>query len=597
MKLKKSLLNFFIIILVLSAGMVKPVSAQEKKLSASAPSVVKEGVAFNYMVMARQKGDISFIPPDGIRQLGSPSQMVSYRSSNVNGKLENVMEVSYTYALIAEKTGEIVLPPAKMKAGRKEYLSNEVRIKVVENAPAESENGEPPGIILQMIPSRSSIYEGEQIVISAKVMVRERMQITSFPSRSYEGFWVEELKGDDFAKNEVYEGYQYRSQVVTRDLITAQKKGEMQIGPYNMDVNVQKVVQNRRRNVFDDPFFDRAFQSYENQAEVIKSNTLKINVKPLPTGAPAGYKGAVGNFKVKAEISADSINVNEAISIKLRISGKGNLGLISNPDIDFPPDLDVLEPGKTSKLKHDENGTTGSVEFEYVVIPRHGGNYRISPVDFSFFNPVTKKYDRYISDDFSFYAKGGEVSENSEGSLQTGFFREDVRNLDSDILFIKLQSPKFYRKAQYLVYKAWIYLVFIIGIVGIIAAFFLKRKKLARESDIFYQRNKRAWKLAGRRLKNARELLKKDDKGIYEEILRAVNGYLSDRLALNTSDLSRESIASELERRQVPNDLITGLWELMDQCEMARYSPVDTVDKKTLYEKAVACLGNIEELM
>ena len=309
------------------------VFSQDQTAKASAPAVVKEGNAFNYVISTEQQGQASLNPPPGIRIIGGPSQMVSYRSSNVNGRLENVTQITYTFALMPEKAGDYVIPPAVIKSGRKDILTNQVSIKVVENIAADnSQSSEPEGVMLSLQSSKKSIYEGEQIVIETKVLVRDRLQITSFPKRSYEGFWAEELEGDNFARTEVLNGYQYRTQVISRDLITAQKKGDLTIGPVQMDVNIQKAVRRSRNNVFDDffddPFFESPFQSYENIARTIKSNTLKINVKSLPAGAPQSFNGAVGSFKTNAAISKDSVDVNEAISINITISGKGNLGLI-----------------------------------------------------------------------------------------------------------------------------------------------------------------------------------------------------------------------------------------------------------------------------
>ena len=589
------ILRYLILLdLVLVIG-INTVRAQDADIQASAPSVVKEGTAFNYVVSGGQQGQVTISPPDGIRIVGGPSQMISYQSSNVNGRLENVMQISYTYSLMPEKTGDFIIPPAVLKSGRKEYRSNEVRIKVVERASEQAGSGEPETVIMQLIPSRRSIYEGEQIVVSTKILIRERIQQTSQLKRNFEGFWVDELEGDNFARTENYEGFQYRTQVIARDLITAQKKGNLRIGPSQMDVNIQKVVRRNRGNRFDDFFDDPFFQSYENVPSLLKTNTLTIEVKPLPAGAPASFSGAVGKFNARAVLTKDTVEVNESVAIKLSISGTGNLGLISAPAVDFPPDFDVLEPVKTTSLKHDINGTSGTVSFEYVIIPRHGGTYRIAPVDFSFFNPSTGKYDRYISGEFEFYAKGEETEQVGNIPVQPGFFREDVRDLNSDIGFIKLGNPVYFIRGYYIVNNNWYYLVFLSGILQLIFSYFYWRNRMSKESDIFYVRNKKAWKLASRRLKTAKSLMHRDDEGIYEEILKAVNGYLSDRLAMNTADISRDRIEKELIDRHVDPDLITRLRELLDDCEMARYSNTYTSGKQVVYDKAVTCLSDIEQ--
>ena len=235
------------------------------------------------------------------------------------------------------------------------------------------------------------------------------------------------------------------------------------------------------------------------------------------------------------------------------------------------------------------------MSFEYLIIPRHGGHYRIAPLDFSFFNPATGKYDRYISGEFEFFVFGAEVTAENGSTVQTGFFREGVKNLNTDIIFIKTSSPKYFVKGMFLVNQKWLYLVFISGLLLLIASYIFWNKKISKESDIFYVRNKKAWKHAAKRLKKAKSLLEKNDDRIFDEILRAVNGYLSDRLAMNTSDFSRETIQNELLKREIDEGLIKGLWELLDDCEIVRYSPGSSVNKQHVYDNAVRSLTEIEQ--
>ncbi len=577
-------------------GSISILFAQDKYIKASAPAVVNAGSAFNYVIKGNIQASVNIYPPTGIRIIGGPSQMVSYRSSNINGRMQSTKEVSYTYVLIADREGDYVIPAAVVKSGRKEYKSNEIRIKAVSSSASTSgtASGESPSVILQLVPSKRSVYQGEQIVISSKVLVREQLQITGLKAASYEGFWTEELKPDDFARNETLDSYNYRTQVIKRDLLTAQQKGEIKIGPSIMDVTIQKRVKGRN-SFFDDPFFDNAFGSYENVAQSVKSNVFTVNVKALPSNAPESFTGAVGNFKISANLSKDSVDTNDAISLKIKYSGKGNLNLISAPKIDFPLDLEVFEPKRVANIKHEESGTSGSVSFEYVLIPRHPGNYRISPVEQSFFNPKIGRYDMYISNVFEFIATGELAGEEGGDLVSNGFFREGVADLNTDIVYIKTSEPILYESGVYLIQKLWIYLYFGLGILFLFASYLLWRRKLEKESDIFYTRNKKAWKIARKRLKVAREMLKKSDEGIYEEILRGVEAYLADRLGMNKADLSRENIKSALEAKAIPEETLNSLWLVMDDCEFARYSTGETADKAVVFENAVKCLTDIEQ--
>jgi hypothetical protein len=429
-------------------------------------------------------------------------------------------------------------------------------------------------------------------------MVRTRIENPSLNAPSYEGFWVEGLDADQTAKNEVFDGYTYNTQIVKRDLLTAQRKGEIQIQPASLDVVILNRIQRRRSTLddfFNDPFFSDPFDRYERESRVVKSNALKIKVKPLPPGAPVDFNGAVGNFSLAALLKNDSIQTNSALSLIFEIRGKGNLNLVNPPKVDFPPDLEVFEPKRTENISHSVSGTEGKLSFEYVIIPRHNGNYRISPLNFTFFDPVNGRYQNFQSEEFRFTAYGGEEIDNEGPGLQSGFFRTDVRNLDSDIRFIKLKPGRLMPISSFLISNLWVYSVYALGILGLVLVVFLRRRKLSRESDIFYVRNKKAGKVAKKRLRIAYLHLQKEDEGLFEEILRAFWGYLSDRLGIHTADLSRDRISAELEKRNVEPGLQEELWKIIEECEFSRYSPESHTGRKQLYERSVECLVKLEQ--
>lgn len=598
--------RYFLVILLAVILSADNTFAQNNDIKASAPGVVSTNKAFNYSVSAQKQGEISPGNIEGIRVISGPSQMVSYQSSNVNGKLTTTMQVSYSYMMIAEKAGEYTIPPATLKAGGETYKSNPVTIRVVKGAtdakPGEGmgqnpQNNEPSPVILRLMPSKTELYEGEQLVVATKIYVRTRIERPSLNSPSYEGFWVEELEADQSVRNESVQGYNYNSQVVKRDLLTAQRKGDIKIEPASLDVTILKRAQRRRSafdDFFDDPFFSSPFDRYEKETRVINSNPLTVIIKPLPSGAPDGFKGAVGDFNVSAELKADSVQTNSAISLVVEITGRGNLNLLESPEIDFPPDLESFEPKRSENINHSQSGTEGRVRFEYVIIPRHNGNYRISPVLFAFFDPDAQKYEHYESPEFKFTAYGGQDGEGESG-VQSGFFREDVRDIAQDIRYIKLDPGKFVPVASFLILNTWVYIYIFGGLALLILLVLLWRNKLRKEADIFYVRNKRAHKVAKKRLKNAYKLLQEDKDDFYEEILKAFWGYLGDRMGINTADLSRERISDELETRKIDDKLQQKLWEVVDECEYSRYSPESSGGKKELYEKAADCMRKMEQ--
>jgi hypothetical protein len=596
--IKKLLHNsaLWFLLLLLSVNL----NAQDDIVSASAPSFVTVNRAFNYTISGDVKGDVELPAVKGIRILGGPSQSVSSSTTIINGRMESQTSVSYSYMLMATEEGDFEIGPAIIKTKKKEFKTNAVSIKALKgtnsatavegattaaSAPAE-------GVILKLIPSRKDLYVGEQLTIDTKVYVNQRLQITDLKNPSFEGFWTEELDPDNYASQESLNGQMYRAQVIKRDLLTAQKAGNREIEAAKMDVTIEERVQSQRRNFpFDDPF-----GSYRQIPAVITSLPLKINVKPLPAGAPESFGGAVGKMNFSVKLNRDSTFVNEAISLKIVISGKGNLNLLSSPKVDFPPDLEVFEPKRVNNVKHSANGTEGSVSFEYLIIPRQRGEYRIPPIGFSYFDPGTAKYIKSAGKELIFKAipdgENGNAG-NSDNQI-TSFFREDVKNLDSDIRFIRTESSPFVKKGKTMINSGWLWAypagIFFLLIIGLIRNIFVSRQK-----DQMMVRNRRARRIAVKQLKTARSLLKTNDDGFYEAILKACWGYLSDKLGINTAELSRDRVADKLKEKGLSVELTQELLGIIETCEFARYAPGGDSAKHYIYKQTENCLSKVEQ--
>ena len=326
------------------------------------------------------------------------------------------------------------------------------------------------------------------MVLSTKVYVRERLQITNLKTPSYEGFWNENLEPDKAAGRDVINGLTYSSQVINRQLLTAQKSGDLKLDPVQMDVMIQKRVRTKSNpfgNIFDDPFFDNAFNSYQNVPDSFDSNPVTIHVKPLPAGAPSSFDGAVGDFNMTASISKDSTLTNESVTLKVKVSGTGNLPLLQPLKVDFPPDLEVFDPKTDKNFKNTISGSTGSVTFEYLIIPRNKGNFRIAPVEFSFFNPSTSKYETRKSKEFSIKVTGEGTGEGQTNVQQMpqGFFRDEVKNLGNDIRFISTSPGDLRRKDQSLLHSSWM-LIFPAGIVLLLILFFFRQNRMKKHADV-----------------------------------------------------------------------------------------------------------------
>ena len=575
------------------------ITAQDEMVSASAPSVVTVNRAFKYTISGDVKGDVDLPVPEGIRIVGGPSQSMSSSTTIINGRMESQTSVSYTYLLMATEVGDYDIGPAVVTARRKEYKTNVVKIKALKGTAgsnksvgsASSAETSAEGVILKLIPSRKNLYVGEQLTVDTRVYVNQRLQITDLKNPSFEGFWTQELDPDNFASRETLNGQIYNTQVIKRDLLTAQKAGDRRIEEASMDVTIEERIQSQRRNFpFDDPF-----GSYRQVPAVFNSEPFTIHVKPLPEGAPKSFGGGVGNMNFSVKLNKDSTMVNEAINLKITISGKGNLNLLSSPKVDFPPDLEVFEPKRVNNVKHSANGTEVTVSFEYLIIPRQRGEYRIPPVGFSYFDPVSASYKSSVSKEISFKAIQDEngILDTNNNQI-TSFFREDVKNLDSDIRYIKTESSLFKMKGKTMLSQGWLW-AYPAGILLLIVIALLRNIFISRQKDQMMLRNRRARKVAVKRLKTARNLLKINDDGFYEAILKACWGYLSDKLGINTADLSRDNVADKLKEKGLPEELSNDLLGIIESCEFARYAPGGDSAKHEIYKQTEDCLSKVEQ--
>jgi hypothetical protein len=595
---------------IITLGFVFNAFTQETQIIASAPSSVIIGQAFNYTISGDFDGDVQLPQLKGLKLAGGPSKMVSQQSSFVNGRMESSKSVTYTFTLLAQEEGEWVIPPATVTSGRKLIRSNEVTVKVLKSAQSAPSNQTGAGensvdgtesVFIRQIPSKTAIFQGEQLVLSTKIFTQEQLSISSFKAPGFDGFWRQELDADNSAKQERIKGGVYVSQIFKRDLLTAQKPGKLVIDAADIDCLIRKKVSQSRQNVFNDPFFnDSFFDHYENVSRNFKTNSVSINVNPLPLGAPEGFDGAVGSFTMKAIIDKDKLKVNDAITLKIHISGNGNLDLLKPIKINFPPDLEVFDPKSVQNIKHSESGTNGTLDYEYVLIPRHAGYFRISPVVFSWFDPSQEKYKNVKSSEFTFNVDKADGTDEAyitspllSGNQKQG--GKEVLSLSGDIRFIRLTSPGFIPIGQSVFGSVLFITAYALPLFFLLSLIILRKERIRRNADMNAVRNRKARRLAEKRLRNASLLLKSDNNDFYDEILKAIWGYLSDKLGVNVSDLSREKIAYELQQQNLDLVILQSLWSLLDDCEMARYASEKGGDRQKIYDEAISLISILQE--
>ncbi len=609
----------FLILTFFITGIVNNLPAQEPSFKASAPATVTLGVGFNYTVTGNENvksSSIQLPEMDGIRFVSGPSTFMSTQSSIINGRRENIIQVTFTYVLIATKEGRITIPPAVIKDGNKTYTTEAVEITVTAPSggqaarPEAPKTTEPSGqsdtetnYFIRLIPSKRTVWMGEELLISAKIFTNENLRFSEIKYPEIEGFWKQELEADQQASREVIDGKQYLTQVFKRDLLIPQKTGILNINPIDATVLIQQLVRSQRRSpfgdIFNDPFFnDPFFDTYQNVPVNIQSNPISIEVKPLPSGAPDYFTGAVGQFTINISPVKDMVNVNEAISFKINVKGKGNLALLKTPDLNFPPDVEVFEPKTVKNITHSAGGTTGTVSFEYIVIPRYPGTFRIPPVEFSYFDPAKGNYQSLKTRDITITVEKSETTDQAEilGTQPgiTGIRQDQVTSINTDILFIKTNKPEFRKYGKSIPDTLLFKWIFPAGIMLFISLVLYRREHIKRNKDLAYMRTRKARKMAVRRLQTAKKMLHKNDSGMYEEILKALWGYIGDKLSVDQANLSRQTARSGLKNRNVPDEVIITFLEVIDDCELARYTTGNSINPETVYQRSEDLLYKLE---
>ena len=447
--------------------------AQDDNFTATAPASVQVGQQFQYVIQGSRQGDVRLPAFDGFQLLAGPFSSYSSQTQWVNGKRTMEVIASYTYVLVAGEPGEYVIPPATISIRKNEYRTNEVKIVVNGNAggragaggtgtpgnqqgaaassgggsqsqegSADAETGNDP-VFLRLIPSKTSVWAGEQFVCGLKVYTRVNTRPASTSKDlPYEGFYKKQLEPDAQASRQVIEGQQYITQVIQRHILIPQKTGKITIDAYESQWMIQQRVQRRSGNSLFDSFFDDPFfNSVQEVPQKLHTSPLTINVKPLPAGAPAGFTGGVGDFRLTAELSEGEVKVNEALSLKLTIRGTGNLPLLGEPEVNLPPDHDIYDVTRSVNTTTGGNRINGSVTFEYPVVARHAGRFRIAPITFSWFDPASGKYKSATTEEFSFTVLKGEQDAAAGSVYVPGAVHESVDNLGTDIRDIVRTTP------------------------------------------------------------------------------------------------------------------------------------------------------------
>ncbi|MDF1572801.1 MAG: BatD family protein [Bacteroidales bacterium] len=597
---------------------------QDPSFSASAPATVQAGQQFQYTIEGNEQGNIQLPALEHFDLLAGPFTSFSSSTQWVNGKMTARNTASYTYILRGNTPGEFTIPPAKISVKKQTYSTNAVQVNVTGtgNAASSASQGGQGGqtirgqadagsqtgnagqpVFLRVLPSKRSVYVGEQFVSELKVYTSVNTRPTGgLKEVPYEGFYKQALEADQVSSRENIDGKMHVTQVLQRHVLIPQKSGKIVIDPFDSEWTIPRRV-NRQRSgsifdeFFDDPFNDPFFDQYQDVPVTISTEPVTINVKPLPQGVPEGFTGGVGDLEFSARLSADQVTVNDALSLVVTVRGTGNIALLGAPKIDFPPDHDVYETTRSTNISTSGNRVSGTVTFEYPIVARHAGNFRIAPLRFSWFDPAAETYRTVTTKEYTFNVLKGEGTDTGAQIFMPGARGENVENIGTDILDINRGIPLFRPVGITPLSHTGYWIIYVVLIFLFIGSIIVLRTWFRQRADVRLMRNRKASKMARNRLRLADKARKAGDgETFFEEVEKAIWGYLADKLSIEVSSLSRDRVSEVLQGAGISETLQEEMVRIIDDCEFSRYAPSsEKSDMDTLYGEAIRLLHNLDQ--
>ena len=596
-----SLFNFYIATMV------------AQQITGRAPSQVAVGEQFR-LTYTVNTDDVSGFRagniPDAFDVLMGPSTSTQSSYQMVNGHTSSSSSVTYTYILSATKNGSFTIPAAHASVHGKTIHSNELHIKVSGTAQSNSGNTgsqrSPSGntqmraagshisgsdLFIKVSANKSHVHEQEPILLTYKVYTLVDLTSLNGKMPDLKSFYTREvpLPQQKSFKVESLNGRPYRTVTWQQYVMFPQTTGKLEIPSITYEGMV--VLQNR--NV--DPF-EAFFNGGSGYVEVKKEITapgITITVDPLPAH-PTGFSGGVGTFTLTAQLDKNEVKANDPVTMRVIVSGTGNLKLIKQPVVNLPKDFDKYDAKITDKTKLTTSGMEGSMIYDILMVPRHQGKYEVPPVEFTYFDTQTNSYKTLRSQSFTLDVAKGDGS--SSVATYTG---EEVKQLNKDIRYIKTENTPLRAVGDYFFGSVFYWVSLAVLLAVFISLFIIFRHRAVENANIGKMRGKRANKVAVRRLRVANKLLKAGKQNeFYDEVLRALWGYVGDKLDMPVTQLSRDNISQRLTERGVENDTITQFIGALDECEYARYAPGDASgNMNKVYDAAIQAIMKIEEFM
>lgn len=599
----------FLLFTILAAWQVK--AADNVRFVAEAADVVVSGDQVRLVFTVNSQDIKDFRAPSikGFEVLMGPSRSQQSSIQIINGKRTSSSSTAFTYILLAGSPGTYTIPAASVEVDGEKVFSNALTIKVLPQDQTSGNSGNNGGgsasssrsqaagsrisandLFITATASKTTVHEQEAILLTYKVYTVVNLRQLYGKMPDLKGFHVQEveLPQQKTFTLEHYKGRNYNTTVWSQYILFPQQTGKLEVPSITFDGVVAQ------QTISDDPF--DAFFNGGGYVEVKKKITtpkVVINVQPLPA-KPAGFSGAVGEFKLASSINATEMKTNDAVTIKLILSGTGNMKLIGTPEVKFPQDFEIYDPKVTDDYKLTSNGLTGTKTFEYLAIPRHAGNFTIPAVEFTYFDLKSNSYKTLKTEAYNLKVAKGQG--NADQVISDFTNKESVKMLGKDIRFIKLGNTSLRPKGEFFFGTVGYYLCYLIPLLLFVAFAVIYRQKALENANVAKVKTKKANKVATRRMKLAGKLLAENKKNeFYDEVLKALWGYISDKLSIPVSQLSKDNIEAELTNYGVQEALIAEFIGVLNECEYARYAPGDeneAMDK--VYSASVEVISKME---
>lgn len=580
--MRKLLISLVLSLFVLTAHAQTSIQVQAHKVVS-----IDEQFNVTFVIEGAKPTDFNWEPGADFELVWGPQQGRSTSVQIINGKRTESSQTTYSYILRPLKVGKFTLAKASAKVKGDEIYSSPHTIEVVSSGSSSGQSSQPSqnqssrpqsqqgnisdsDLFLRLSLNRSDVVVGEPITATIKLYQRVNIsgfEGVSFPS--FNGFWSQEIEAPSNIEfqRETYDGQIYNVAVLRKFLLIPQHQGRLNIDPAELVCLVSVRVSSGGNSIFDG-FFDE----YRNVRKKVRTKPVTVNVSALPAGAPASFGGGVGEFSISASVSKDTVKTHEAASLIVTVSGKGNVALLEAPKVSLPPDMEVYDTKVTSNIA--PGGMSGTRKYEYPFIPRSHGDFVIEPIKYSYYDVNQKKYVTLETQPIALTVLKGNDTGSSATVVVPGSSQKDVKNLDSDVRYINVKDPLLVAKGHFLVGSGLFWIIVTLLVAAATALWLLLRRMAARRADVAGMKNRKATKMALKRLQLAATFLKQNlYTAFYEELHKALLGFIADKLMIPASELSKDKISDALKDGNVPQEDINAFIDILDACEFARYSP------------------------